>query len=100
MSLVFANPEKGGTRQLSIDADEVQISRKVYRSGDSEYRINGKTCRLRELREMLMDTGIGTMAYSSIEQGQIDKMLGATKNGSRAVLERAAGVRTCGRGGF
>ncbi|MCH7918545.1 MAG: chromosome segregation protein SMC [Planctomycetes bacterium] len=92
VSLVFANPEKGGTRQLSIDADEVQISRKVYRSGDSEYRINGKTCRLRDLREMLMDTGIGTMAYSIIEQGQIDKMLGATKTDRRAVFEEAAGI--------
>ena len=92
VSLVFANPEQGGTRQLSIDADEVQISRKVYRSGDSEYRINGKSCRLRDLREMLMDTGIGTKAYSIIEQGQIDKMLGATKTDRRAVFEEAAGI--------
>ncbi|MCH8192381.1 MAG: chromosome segregation protein SMC [Planctomycetes bacterium] len=92
VSLVFANPEKGGTRQLSIDADEVQISRKVYRSGDSEYRINGKICRLRDLREMLMDTGIGTKAYSIIEQGQIDQMLGATKTDRRAVFEEAAGI--------
>jgi chromosome segregation protein len=90
--LVFANPQAGGARSLSLDADQVQIARKVYRNGDSEYRINGKTCRLKDIRELLMDTGVGTKAYSIIEQGQIDKILGATKTDRRAVFEEAAGI--------
>jgi len=90
--LVFSNPQAGGARSLSLDADQVQIARKVYRNGDSEYRINGKVCRLKDIRELLMDTGVGTKAYSIIEQGQIDKILGATKTDRRAVFEEAAGI--------
>ena len=92
VSLVFYNPEEGGNRSLSVETDEVQISRKVYRSGDSEYRINGKKCRLKDIRDILMDTGVGAKAYSIIEQGQIDKILGATKTDRRAVFEEAAGI--------
>jgi len=92
VSLIFANPEEGGNRGLSVETDEVQITRKVYRTGDSEYRINGKKCRLKDIRDILMDTGVGTKAYSIIEQGQIDKILGATKTDRRAVFEEAAGI--------
>ncbi|MCF7973301.1 MAG: chromosome segregation protein SMC [Phycisphaerae bacterium] len=92
VSLVFTNPEEGGNRSLSVETDEVQITRKVYRTGDSEYRINGKKCRLKDIRDILMDTGVGTKAYSIIEQGQIDKILGATKTDRRAVFEEAAGI--------
>ncbi len=92
VALTFTNPESGGSRRLSIETDEVQISRKLFRSGDSEYRINGKMCRLKDIRDMLMDTGVGTKAYSIIEQGQIDKILGATKTDRRAVFEEAAGI--------
>jgi len=92
VSLVFSNPEEGGNRGLSVETDEVQITRKVYRSGDSEYRINGKKCRLKDIRNILMDTGVGTKAYSIIEQGQIDKILGANKTDRRAVFEEAAGI--------
>ncbi len=92
VSLIFANPDEGGNRGLSVETDEVQITRKVYRTGDSEYRINGKKCRLKDIREILMDTGVGTKAYSIIEQGQIDKILGATKTDRRAVFEEAAGI--------
>ncbi|MHC4105684.1 MAG: AAA family ATPase, partial [Planctomycetota bacterium] len=64
VSLFISNPEGSGTRKLPIDAEEVQITRKIYKSGESEYRINNKICRLRDIRELFMDTGIGTRAYS------------------------------------
>ena len=61
--------------QLSIDYDEVTVSRRLYRSGESEYRINGSACRLKDINELFYDTGIGKEGYSIIGQGQIDKIL-------------------------
>jgi len=63
VSLFVSNPGEGDARQLAVETDEVQITRKIYKSGESEYRINGKTCRLKDIRELFMDTGIGTRAY-------------------------------------
>ncbi|UCG59873.1 MAG: chromosome segregation protein SMC [Phycisphaerales bacterium] len=92
VTLLISNPEGAGTGRLPIDTDQVQISRRVYRSGESEYRINNKLCRLKDVRELFMDTGVGTRAYSIIEQGQIEQLLSASKQDRRAVFEEAAGI--------
>ena len=80
------------TGQLPIEADEVQITRRIYKSGESEYRINNKICRLKDIRELFMDTGISTRAYSIIEQGQIEQLLSASKADRRVIFEEAAGI--------
>ena len=67
VTLVLDNSD----RKMAIDYDEVAISRKVFRSGESEYTINGGRCRLRDVQELLMDTGIGKDGYSIIGQGQM-----------------------------
>ncbi|HUW18531.1 MAG TPA: chromosome segregation protein SMC [Sedimentisphaerales bacterium] len=78
--------------QLAIEADTVEISRRIYRSGESEYRINNKICRLKDIRELFMDTGLGARAYSIIEQGQIEQILNASKTDRRVIFEEAAGI--------
>ncbi|MHC4618143.1 MAG: chromosome segregation protein SMC [Planctomycetota bacterium] len=88
VSLLISNT-KG---QLAIEADDVQVSRRIYRSGESEYRINGKVCRLKDIRELFMDTGVGARAYSIIEQGQIEQLLNASKTDRRSIFEEAAGI--------
>ena len=92
VSLLISNPNGTGARELPIDADEVQISRRIYKSGESEYRINNKICRLKDVRELFMDTGVGARAYSILEQGQIEQLLNASKTDRRAVFEEAAGI--------
>lgn len=72
--------------------DCLQITRRLYRSGDSEYLMNGKPCRLRDIKEFFMDTGVGVRAYSIIEQGQIDQLLHASKVDRRTIFEEAAGI--------
>ena len=79
-------------RRFSYDADEVLVSRRVYRSGEAEYLINNETCRLKDIREMFRGTGIGTDAYSLIEQGKVDRMLQASAKERRAIFEEAAGI--------
>jgi chromosome segregation protein len=92
VSLVLSNPEGSRTGRLPIDVDEVQISRKIFKSGESDYRINNKICRLKDIRELFMDTGIGARAYSIIEQGQIEQLVSASKTDRRAIFEEAAGI--------
>ena len=92
VNLFISNPDGTATGQLPIDADEVQITRRIYKSGESEYRINNKTCRLKDVRELFMDTGIGARAYSILEQGQIEQLLSASKTDRRVVFEEAAGI--------
>jgi len=92
VSLFLSNPNGTGSRQLAIDADEVQITRRIYKSGDSEYRINNKICRLKDIRELFMDTGVGVKAYSIIEQGQVGQLLNSSKTERRSIFEEAAGV--------
>lgn len=92
VTLCISNQEGVVSRRLPIDADEVQISRRIYRSGESEYRINNKICRLKDIRELFMDTGVCTRAYSIIEQGQIEQLLSASKTDRRLIFEEAAGI--------
>ena len=77
---------------LDVDADEVTIGRKYYRSGDSEYTINGQVCRLRDVYELLLDTGIGRDGYSVIGQGRIAEIVAAKSSERRAIFEEACGI--------
>jgi chromosome segregation protein len=77
---------------LKVDYNEVSITRRVFRDGRSEYRINGTLCRLKDIHDMLMDTGIGRTAYSIMAQGQIDQILSSKPEERRAVFEEAAGI--------
>lgn len=79
-------------RALPIDADVVDVERRLYRDGTSQYSINQKRCRLKDIVDLFMDTGIGADAYSIIEQGKVDKMLLASAQERRTIFEEAAGV--------
>ncbi len=78
--------------QLAIDYDEVTVTRRIYRSGESEYLINGSICRLRDINELFYDTGIGKEGYSIIGQGQIDKILSGKPEERRELFDEAAGI--------
>ena len=88
VTLIFDNT-KG---LLNIQTDQVSVTRKLYRSGESEYLLNNTPCRLRDIRELFMDTGIGADAYSIIEQGKVEMLLQASKEDRRAIFEEAAGI--------
>ncbi|MFN4243075.1 MAG: AAA family ATPase [Tepidisphaerales bacterium] len=95
--LTFENPlrdDGSGTprRTLPIDADEVSVGRRLYRDGTSEYVLNQRTARLRDIRELFLDTGIGVDAYSVIEQGRVAQLLEADPQERRQIFEEAAGV--------
>ena len=77
---------------LAIDFDEVTISRRVYRSGESEYLINGGACRLKDIYELFYDTGVGKEGYSIIGQGQIDRILSGKPEERRELFDEAAGI--------
>ena len=88
-------------RKLSVDeaeeliqsvAREVEVTRRLYRSGESEYLIDGQVCRLRDVHELLMDTGLGAKAYAIIEQGKIGLILSSRPTDRRQLIEEAAGV--------
>lgn len=79
-------------RKLPVDADEVAVTRRLYADGRSEYLINDRRCRLRDIKELFLDTGVGTNAYAIIEQGKVDAMLLANPMERRSILEEAAGV--------
>ena len=79
-------------RFLAVDADAVQVGRRIYRSGESEYLINRLPARLKDIRDLFLGTGAGTSAYSIIEQGRVDQLLQATNLARRSVFEEAAGV--------
>lgn len=78
--------------QLAIDYDEVTVARRLYRSGESEYLINGTPCRLKDVNELFYDTGIGKEGYSIIGQGQIDKILSGRPEERRELFDEAAGI--------
>lgn len=88
VSLVFDN----STRIFQVDYDEVVITRKLYRSGESEYLINRNPCRLKDITEILRDSGLGTDSYCVIGQGKIDSLLSAKPEERRSVFEEAAGI--------
>jgi chromosome segregation protein len=88
VQLIFDNR----TGLLRSDQEEVVVGRILYRSGESEYRLNGNACRLRDIRELLLDTGVGVDAYSMIEQGRVDMLLQANPLERREIFEEAAGV--------
>ena len=79
-------------RALAYDADEVMVTRRYYRSGDSEYYINKQSARLRDIHEMFMDTGLGREGYSNIGQGRIDEILSLKSGDRREIFEEAAGI--------
>jgi chromosome segregation protein len=87
-TLIFDN----GQGLLPVDASEVHITRRVYRSGEGEYLINGKPCRLKDIRDLCRGTGVGVDAYSLIEQGKVDRLLQASPKDRRAIFEEAAGI--------
>jgi chromosome segregation protein len=88
VALVFDN----ASRELPLPTDDVQIMRRVYRNGESEYLINGETARLKDIRDLFSGTGAATQAYSVIEQGRVDALLVASGRDRRIVFEEAAGI--------
>jgi chromosome segregation protein len=88
VSLTFDNAGSN----LPVDFAEVQITRRVYRSGESEYLLNKAPCRLKDIQELFMDTGVGTNAYSLIGQGKIDLVLSSKPEDRRFLFEEAAGI--------
>lgn len=78
--------------KLPIAYDQVTVSRRLYRSGESEYKINGSACRLKDINELFYDTGIGKEGYSIIGQGQIDKILSGRPEERRELFDEAAGI--------
>ncbi len=78
--------------KLPVEFNEVTVTRRLYRSGESEYLINGSSCRLKDIQEMFYDTGIGKEGYSIIGQGQIDKILSGKPEDRRELFDEAAGI--------
>ena len=79
-------------QKMPIAYTEVTVTRRVYRSGESEYQINGTNCRLKDIHELFMDTGVGREGYSIIGQGRIDELLNAKADDRRRIFEEAAGI--------
>lgn len=88
VSLVIDNTD----RTLDVDSDEVTVTRKLYRTGDSEYLINDRKCRLKDISELLMGTGLGRDGYSVIGQGRVSEIINSKVNQRRELFEEAAGV--------
>jgi chromosome segregation protein len=88
VSLTFDNRR----RALATQADEVQITRRVYRSGEGEYLINGQACRLKDIKDLFLGSGAGADAYCIIEQGRVDVLLQARALDRRSIFEEAAGI--------
>jgi len=86
------DPEVGENGQLPLVTRDVEIGRRLYRSGESEYLIDGEVCRLRDVHDLLMDSGLGVKAYAVIEQGKIGQILSSRPAERRALIEEAAGV--------
>lgn len=88
VSMVFDNRR----RALATDAEEVRISRRVYRSGEGEYLINNQPCRLKDIKDLFLGSGAGTDAYCIIQQGQVDILLQTSPKERRTIFEEAAGI--------
>ena len=90
---MFDNPQReDGSRTLNLDADEVAVGRRLFRDGTSEYQINNTIARLKDIRELFLDTGVGVDAYSVIEQGRVAALLEANPEERRLIFEEAAGI--------
>ncbi len=79
-------------QSLGLDFNEVTVTRRVFRSGEGQYLINKKPCRLKDINRLFMDTGVGTNSYSLMEQGRIDRILSARPEDRRSVFEEASGI--------
>lgn len=90
VNLSFNNKD----RALSSDYDLVKISRRIFRNGDNEYRLNGKRVRLKDIKELFLDTGIGKEGYSVIGQGRVDEILNSSNQERRNIFEEASGIAT------
>lgn len=88
VSMIFDN----STRNLPLDFNEITVSRKIFRSGESEYYLNKVQCRLRDIRDLFLDTGIGGEGYAIIDQGGVESVLSATPEQRREMFEEVAGV--------
>lgn len=88
VTLTFSNEDK----KLDLDYDKVDITRRIYRSGENEYKINNKRVRLKDIRELFFDTGVGKEGYSIIGQGRIDEIIMSSPKDRRAIFEEAAGI--------
>jgi len=88
VSIILTDCEK----ELGQDFNEVELTRRVHRDGGSNYYINGKACRLKDIQRLFMDTGVGRTSYSIMAQGQIDQILSSKPEERRAVFEEAAGI--------
>ncbi|MDQ3293737.1 MAG: AAA family ATPase, partial [Actinomycetota bacterium] len=88
VSLVVDNADG----RLPVDLTEVTVTRRLYRSGDSEYEINGAPCRLLDVQELLADSGVGRTQHVIVNQGQLDAVLNARPEERRSIIEEAAGV--------
>ncbi len=88
VSMVFDN----ASRQLPLDFDEITVTRKIFRSGESEYYLNKVQCRLRDIRDLFLDTGIGGEGYAIIDQGGVESVLSASPEQRREMFEEVAGV--------
>ena len=93
LQMAEVNLKVSGLNGNSPDGSpECVVSRRLYRNGESEYLMNGKLCRLRDIHELFMDTGLGSKAYSIIEQGKIGQILSSKPTERRAIIEEAAGI--------
>src|SRR5208282_2250786 len=88
VTMTFSNHK----RSLATEAEEVQITRRVYRSGEGEYLINNQICRLKDIKDLFLGSGAGTDAYCIIEQGRVDVLLQASTKERRTIFEEAAGI--------
>lgn len=88
VSMVFDN----ASRQLPLDFNEITVTRKIFRSGESEYYLNKVQCRLRDIRDLFLDTGIGGEGYAIIDQGGVESVLSASSEQRREMFEEVAGV--------
>ncbi|HOW88367.1 MAG TPA: chromosome segregation protein SMC [Candidatus Omnitrophota bacterium] len=88
VSLTIDNADRG----MPIEYNEVTITRRLYRTGESEYLLNKTVCRLKDIQDLILDTGIGSSSYSMIEQGRIDYILKADPEERRFLIEEAAGI--------
>lgn len=88
VKLNFSNENK----KLDIPYDKVAITRRIYRSGENEYKINDKRVRLKDIRELFFDTGVGKEGYSIIGQGRIDEIIMSSPKDRRAIFEEASGI--------